>query len=368
MNKPVLFLLTFTTLFCYGGRENYSQLRQLYKKQLERYDFVSEKVLISEFDERRGEMWNLAVYGEELWGTNFKGPQNRVGWLNAAIVYRVFCSYENSPLWQRMGHGYQAVKLREHNLGPVGIKTLLQMKVPPKYQELYLLYGQHCSLLLKLIEKELFSRLNEQLNLNGLVELLEKDELVALLQKRIPTDNLQQWYETNSVKFSSGIYSIMPEEYIADKFKEILTIEIFSEVGGKKEHSENDIKTAVVFGLDRQVVANVGAVYSVLAQRLWFDAPPMLRPSIAVAIEAFGYLAKGDVNIFSDKLSQSVKLFSRDIKRSRKIKEWLDITETAITTDKARLQPYRDILKDKRDTGISSFLDEIEDKLEKAKE
>lgn len=367
MRRFLVFLILFLVVVNSLSAKTFSELRSAYRKQLEKFDFEYEPVQ-SKYPKSKGKLWNLAVYGRKLLSSNGLRSTKNLEWLNAAIVYRVFCGDEESPLWQRMGYGYQAVKLREQSCGPMKFEALMSMKISPKYPELYLLYGQHCSLVLRMIEKKLLLDAHYNFDFKTLVFELDKGSMTEILKRELEMEDVQSWYERLVPIYSTGIFGIMPEKYVTSKFKELFELDTVTEFGGRKEEASSDIRIAVTFGMDRETAKNVGLVYLVLAQRVWFDASPMLRPSIFIAVEAFKELSLGNSDSFSSTLTKSMEEYSKAVKHLRKVNSWVDVVETALTTGEEKLAPYKSIVNGTKKSEISSYLDEVEAELENLKE
>ena len=349
-----------------ADNSHFSTLKRAYHKHLQRLKF-SEKIEVDfKFDENASDLQNLDRYGRALLAEYTK--LEHAYWLNAALVYRAFCSVPSTTLWCQIGQGYQAVALAGEKGDYLDINTLSVIDVSPEREAFYLFYAQNCSLVLRMLEKEFFLKLRGYLSFPKFLKHLEADTLMGVLYLHKNLD-LQEWYEQHFDKRVAGLYSIMPTDYVARQFKRLFTIEFIREdETGVTGRQLEDIKTLVAFRVDRRVAQNIGSVYYILAQRLWFVSPPLLRPAVEELANSYVELKAGRIGQFTARRKQSLNMFSNALKRADSISGWLSNVEVAVTAPEVTLKPFLDIVDSAEVSELSRYLNDIEAQLDALKE
>lgn len=360
----VLFIIHFS-LICFADKASFDLLKTSYQKNLRRLKFPHKMDIPFRYNKTKSDLQNLDAYGRKLLSehTNLE----HVYWFNAAIVYRAYCSTPVNNLYTLSGQGYQGVILATESGGYIDVQHLTMIDVSAEKPELYLFFGQHSSLLLRMIEKDILFKPRKYVPLTRMFNLL-KDNYLSIIFQFYIEEGLQKWYENSFDKRSVGLFNTMSSDYVAKKFKELFTIEFYRETEKAKKESVEDIKTLVSFSLDTQTAKNIGSVYELRTQRLWFVSPPLLRPAIAVLANSYSNLSKGNVRGFVQTRAESLAMFSAAVKKSRDLSSWLDNVEVGVTSPEQTLAPFFEVLNDTEKSDISRYLDEVEKKLENNKE
>ncbi len=359
-----LFIFHFS-LFSFADKASFDLLKSSYQKQLRRLKFSEKLEIPFRYNKNRSDLENLDAYGRKVLAdhTNLEHAY----WFNAAIVYRAYCASPVNRLYTLSGQGYQGVILATESGGYIDVTRLTMIDVSPENEEFYLFFGQHSSLLLRMIEKDILFKPRSYVPLTRMFNLLKSNYLKTIFQFYIEK-GLQKWYEDNFDKRSVGLFNTMSSEYVAKKFKELFTIEFYHETENEKSESVEDVKTLVSFSLDRKTAKNIGSVYALRAQRLWFVAPPLLRPAVAVLANSYTDLSKGNVRSFVETRSESLRMFSVAIRKNREISSWMDNVEVGVTAPERTLAPFFDAFDNTEKSELSNYLDKIEKELEKNKE
>ena len=290
-------------------------------------------------------------------------------WIVAAFTFQTIS--------QRFGIGglpgrndYRSIRLAFHRRIYPEVNRICSNSISTKEYYSYLLYGQHCSLLLEVyVSASRKNALGKWLELNKAgkkpVEIFKK-----LLEDQLAEgDTVQDWYLRRAPKLAMRRFGPLSLDVVKKRIEELKFVTVPEmKAAGKISLRKIPLHSTVGKFRNNQQRREVATNQQMAIIKLLQETPLVLQEAVALYSEAYNSLIKDDVDEFKEKYLHAQQTLNSEAENYLKVQKFMDEMEVKFTPWQVYLAPYLEVTLvtkplDDDEIKQKKYLDKVEELL-----